>query len=399
MDNQQTSHLPKEKFVWRIENFSKLKSKKLYSETFIMGGYPWRILIFPKGNNVDSLSLYLDVADSRSLPHGWSRYARFSLAVINQLKGKYTVEKGIFSLRISFLICYCPSLVLLSLWIDLVFRNMFILNIASIQKSDWGFTTFMTLSELHDPNKGYIVGDTCIINAGISNPQSEKENQVDQAFGPTSAESRDKAGHMEVKEQEGKSSHTFCTVSSVHAQHTGNPSLPAGLTSNPMDELSDFRGLGKIESIFVPLLEEICSKHPSLIECQQKRSRQFVEWAFTALGRVLHFLKSKRVKDMNDETCEHLQILWEELETFRFDLTWLEPHVHSALGMKNYLEKATQVKKLKDNVSSLEMEMKRLKAKLASAEIDLEIAKRDLVQAEEGFQERDLDAELGYGRP
>ncbi|XP_028777635.1 MATH domain and coiled-coil domain-containing protein At3g58270-like [Neltuma alba] len=368
MDNQQTSHLPKEKFVWRIENFSKLKSKKLYSETFIMGGYPWRILIFPKGNNVDSLSLYLDVADSRSLPHGWSRYARFSLAVINQLKGKYTVEKET--------------------------QHCF-----NSKESDWGFTTFMTLSELHDPNKGYIVGDTCIINAGISNPQSEKENQVDQAFGPTSAESRDKAGHMEVKEQEGKSSPLSAPVSSVHAQHTGNPSLPAGLTSNPMDELSDFRGLGKIESIFVPLLEEICSKHPSLIECQQKRSRQFVEWAFTALGRVLHFLKSKRVKDMNDETCEHLQILWEELETFRFDLTWLEPHVHSALGMKNYLEKATQVKKLKDNVSSLEMEMKRLKAKLASAEIDLEIAKRDLVQAEEGFQERDLDAELGYGRP
>ncbi|RWW17046.1 hypothetical protein GW17_00019040 [Ensete ventricosum] len=54
-----------------------------------------RVLIFPKGNNVDHLSIYLDVADSATLPYGWSRYAQFSLAVVNQIHGKYTVRKGI----------------------------------------------------------------------------------------------------------------------------------------------------------------------------------------------------------------------------------------------------------------------------------------------------------------
>ena len=53
-----------------------------------------RILIFPKGNNVDYLSMYLDVADSTSLPYGWSRYAQFSLAVVNQIYNKYSVRKG-----------------------------------------------------------------------------------------------------------------------------------------------------------------------------------------------------------------------------------------------------------------------------------------------------------------
>ena len=53
-----------------------------------------RILIFPKGNNVDYLSMYLDVADSASLPYGWSRYAQFSLAVVNQIHNKYSVRKG-----------------------------------------------------------------------------------------------------------------------------------------------------------------------------------------------------------------------------------------------------------------------------------------------------------------
>jgi len=38
--------------------------------------------------------MYLDVADSSSLPYGWSRYAQFSLAVINQIHNKYSVRKG-----------------------------------------------------------------------------------------------------------------------------------------------------------------------------------------------------------------------------------------------------------------------------------------------------------------
>ena len=58
---------------------------------FVLGR---RVLIFPKGNNVDYLSMYLDVADSASLPYGWSRYAQFSLAVINQIHNKYSVRKG-----------------------------------------------------------------------------------------------------------------------------------------------------------------------------------------------------------------------------------------------------------------------------------------------------------------
>lgn len=119
------------RFTWTLENFSRMNVKKQYSETFVVGSYKWyliglcffklyvhysvyycylkcgrgfycfiyflrcrRVLIFPKGNNVDHLSMYLDVADSGSLPYGWSRYAQFSLAVINQIQPKFTVKKG-----------------------------------------------------------------------------------------------------------------------------------------------------------------------------------------------------------------------------------------------------------------------------------------------------------------
>ena len=123
---------PSARFTWTIDNFSRLNTKKLYSDVFFVGGYKWyldlsicfsnyiyipcvglclltdccdlrlialgrRIVVFPKGNNVDHLSMYLDVADSTNLPYGWSRYAQFSLSVINQIHNKYSIRKGILS--------------------------------------------------------------------------------------------------------------------------------------------------------------------------------------------------------------------------------------------------------------------------------------------------------------
>ncbi|CAA6667135.1 unnamed protein product [Spirodela intermedia] len=136
-ENQQLEDPPSSRFTWTIENFSRLNTKKLYSEIFVVGGYKWRVLIFPKGNNVDHLSMYLDVADSANLPYGWSRYAQFSLTVINQIQNKYTIRKDT--------------------------QHQF-----NVRESDWGFTSFMPLSELYDPSRGYLVNDTCIVEAEVA---------------------------------------------------------------------------------------------------------------------------------------------------------------------------------------------------------------------------------------
>lgn len=210
----------------------------------------------------------------------------------------------------------------------------------------YGYSKFITFSELRDPSGGFIVNDICVIEAEITVCNSEE-----------------------------------------HDQSQLNNSLPEQISTSSQRDLMDFKGLVKIEKAFVPLLEEVCSWHPSLVEFLKKRSRthMFNEWAFTALGRVLHFLKNKKVKDMNDDACNQLQILWEELEAFRFDLSWLKPHVQFALDIKSYHERAGHVKKLRKNVDILEANLK--------------IARRELVKAEEGFEERDLNAELGYGKP
>ncbi|PIA59785.1 hypothetical protein AQUCO_00400584v1 [Aquilegia coerulea] len=137
VENQPVEDPPSSRFTWRIENFTRLNNKKHYSDAFVVGGYKWRVLIFPKGNNVDQLSMYLDVADSSTLPYGWSRYAQFSLSVVNQVYGKYTVRKDT--------------------------QHQF-----NARESDWGFTSFMPLSELYDPGRGYLVSDTCIIEAEVA---------------------------------------------------------------------------------------------------------------------------------------------------------------------------------------------------------------------------------------
>jgi hypothetical protein len=112
------------------------------------------------------------------------------------------------------------------------------------------------------------------------------------------------------------------------------------------------------------------------------------ELVSAALGRVLYFLKTRKVKDMNEQACKDLQVLWDELKKFKFDLTWLEPHVQSALGLKSYVEKSLHVEKLKDD-------MVLLKEKLAAAEVNLD-GEIDLLKAK-GFKEIGLDSELGCG--
>ncbi|KAF3525991.1 hypothetical protein F2Q69_00049401 [Brassica cretica] len=84
-----------------------------------------RLLAFPKGNGgVTSLSLYLDVAGSASLPYGWRRRAELCLSVVNQVSEELT----------------------------------------EIKVCDFGFTTMLPLDKIHDKDGGFLVnGDLKIV--------------------------------------------------------------------------------------------------------------------------------------------------------------------------------------------------------------------------------------------
>ncbi|KAI3847193.1 hypothetical protein MKX03_033300 [Papaver bracteatum] len=72
-----------------------------------------------------------------NLPYGWSRCAQFSLAIVNQINYEDTV------------------------------RKCFQLHKFTARESDWGFPTFIPLSELYDPARGYLVDDTCIVEVDV----------------------------------------------------------------------------------------------------------------------------------------------------------------------------------------------------------------------------------------
>lgn len=63
-----------------------------------------RLLVYPRGNQCDSLSVYLDVADADALSFGWQRSASFKLVLIcdadetrNATKGSLPPRPTIFS--------------------------------------------------------------------------------------------------------------------------------------------------------------------------------------------------------------------------------------------------------------------------------------------------------------
>ncbi|KAF9599573.1 hypothetical protein IFM89_039485 [Coptis chinensis] len=79
---QHTIDLPLSKFTWTAAGNICYNQFFSFSDQCV---FVRRVQIFLKGNNVDHLSMYLDVLDSSNLLDGWSKYSEFSLSVVDQV--------------------------------------------------------------------------------------------------------------------------------------------------------------------------------------------------------------------------------------------------------------------------------------------------------------------------
>ncbi|PON54714.1 E3 ubiquitin-protein ligase SIN-like [Parasponia andersonii] len=156
------------RFTWAICNFSRLSVKKIYSDIFFVGGYKWRILVFPKGNKVDDLSVYLVFADSVTLPHGWSRYAPFSLSVINHFDSNATIIKEL--------------------------EHEF-----TARERGWGLASLIPLRELNDPARGFIVKDTCTLEAEVRLKKEQDEDELTRKEERDSVESQQEPRSVDLQ--------------------------------------------------------------------------------------------------------------------------------------------------------------------------------------------------------
>ncbi|KAF2072827.1 hypothetical protein CYY_005870 [Polysphondylium violaceum] len=123
------------KFTCKITNFSQ-KTSQFYTENYTLWNLTWRLYIFPKGNNSDKdMSIYLDLSEIKqnNVP---SIKTSFTVEIMNQKNPEKKVRKTA----------------------DHTFDS---------RSGDWGFEKFIEIATLNDPEQGFIVNDTLIINVEI----------------------------------------------------------------------------------------------------------------------------------------------------------------------------------------------------------------------------------------
>ncbi|CAA0387212.1 unnamed protein product [Arabidopsis thaliana] len=110
------------KFGWVIKDFSSLQSEKCCSVPVLISESKWRLIVFPKGNNSEYLSLYLEVYEAESLPYGWRKLVNLRLKTEHCFDGKSTT---------------------------------------------WGFPAMLSLSKLHEKDGGFLVNGEVMIVAEL----------------------------------------------------------------------------------------------------------------------------------------------------------------------------------------------------------------------------------------
>ncbi|KAM7261733.1 hypothetical protein ACFE04_020810 [Oxalis oulophora] len=134
------------KYTWRFENFSKLMSMNIdkrehCSDYFMAGGYKWNILFYLNVEESDLLHFYLELSDHHeTFPDGGTMYADFYFSVVNQIDEEQTLLCGRGRLSCQF----------------------------RAHNYIFGCRSLMHLSELIDPDVGYIVNDTLVVEANLT---------------------------------------------------------------------------------------------------------------------------------------------------------------------------------------------------------------------------------------
>ncbi|XP_059461998.1 uncharacterized protein LOC132190992 [Corylus avellana] len=110
-----------------------MKEEKCNSGQFEVGGYQWRLLLYPNGkknsNGNGHISLYLGIVTTDDLSLGWEVNANIRFYVFDQIRDKYMCIQDPN--------CY------------------------------WGFCKFLSKRDVQDSSKGYLVGDALFVECKI----------------------------------------------------------------------------------------------------------------------------------------------------------------------------------------------------------------------------------------
>ncbi|KAJ4950969.1 hypothetical protein NE237_027801 [Protea cynaroides] len=123
-------------YILKIPRFSLMEDR--VSEVFIAGDYKWDIQVYPRGYSNwkgVSLSIFLN-ADFGTLPSNRQVYVNKSVRVVDQISGQDVEHK--------------------------------VKSYYSASTTCRGWSNFLQLGDLKIPEKGYLLNDTCIIEAEVT---------------------------------------------------------------------------------------------------------------------------------------------------------------------------------------------------------------------------------------
>ncbi|XP_074566244.1 uncharacterized protein LOC141822828 [Curcuma longa] len=123
-------------YTWEIKDVSKSKEIVLNSETFDAGGYNWTISLYPNSPTYkDFLGVFLKLDNAAGLAANTSVYVDYSLCLLDQNNArhlKFTVKR-----------------------------------LFSSKSTNWGWHEFLRWNDVRDPTRGFLVDDTCIVEASV----------------------------------------------------------------------------------------------------------------------------------------------------------------------------------------------------------------------------------------
>ncbi|XP_061369403.1 uncharacterized protein LOC133312241 [Gastrolobium bilobum] len=123
-------------YIWKFNNFSTASSDMYESESFVRGNYKWKLRFYPNGNGMgkgNSISLFLAV-EVLTLPPNTKLLVDYTLRAKDQMIGGQHVQRKA-----------CRK-----------FSN---------PSSTWGYKLLVALAKFKNPNRGFLVNDSCILEA------------------------------------------------------------------------------------------------------------------------------------------------------------------------------------------------------------------------------------------
>ncbi|KAG7585435.1 MATH/TRAF domain [Arabidopsis thaliana x Arabidopsis arenosa] len=300
------------KFTWVIKNFSSLQSgKRIYSVPVLIGDCKWRLCAYPKGNDVAYFSLFLQIADYKSLPSGWSRNVKYRLTILTQLRKKCRVEREGYY------------------WFGKVSWNR-------------GYPFMIPLTELHDKDAGFLVNDELIIVAEI--------------------DVLEVIGTLDVSVISEESSRPLKKIKLNDDYAESSESLKEALSVKESMVVNGFQVLpSQVESV-----SRIFERHPDIVVDFRANNQNLRTTCMNFLLSLIETL-CKSPLELSNEDLVDANIALTCLKDVSFKVDWLEKKLDQVKEKKKKeLSVVAQLQETEENILKLKQKFSELEAELSA---------------------------------